>query len=99
MRTERPKDIIVDHNCEECDAPIKVILGHYSEDGFKTWEASLKFTDYSERLCKKCANERDNRFLKVQEIKDRYPINQPAWFDPTIAGEVWDDSGDCIPFN
>ena len=33
----------------------------------------------------------DMRLDREDQINDRYPYHQPADFDPTYAGERWDD--------
>ncbi|OEV28681.1 hypothetical protein AN220_00695 [Streptomyces nanshensis] len=39
----------------------------------------------------RCDHHQDKTQKIVDEIEERYPITSPGWFDPTAAGERWDD--------
>lgn len=39
----------------------------------------------------RCEKHWAERLDKQREIDERYPVNQPSDFDPSYAGEYWDD--------
>ncbi len=39
----------------------------------------------------RCDNHWEVRLHEQEKINDRYPYHQPSDFDPTYAGESWDE--------
>jgi hypothetical protein len=55
-------------------------------------ELAERWTEHGTRIVE-CHHHMTESFVRNQEIAERYPDSPvpPAWFDPTIAGESWDD--------
>lgn len=60
----------------ECAGPVEYHQNPYS-DSFKAWP--------------RCDRHFDLYVERMQGIAQRYPVNAPSDFDPSYAGERWDD--------
>lgn len=55
-------------------------------------EVTRRFTDLGTGI-DECVYHMEKSRRRKQEIEERYPdtSNPPSWFDPTYAGESWDE--------
>jgi hypothetical protein len=55
-------------------------------------EITRRFTDEGTPI-DECKYHTDKSYQRREELKERYPDSPiaPDWFDPTVAGERWDD--------
>lgn len=57
-----------------------------------TRELVQRFTDLDTEIWE-CTYHSEQSLQRNRELNERYPDspNPPSWFDPTIAGESWDE--------
>jgi hypothetical protein len=55
-------------------------------------EVSIRYSDLGAEI-PECEFHMDESYARIDEIRSRYPDSPiaPAWFDPSAAGERWDD--------
>lgn len=54
-------------------------------------EVRYRWPGYGERDWPRCQKHGDERVRREEEARERYPVHQPADFDPDYAGERWEE--------
>lgn len=82
---ERPMPVSKQVECTRCGKMTDVLLSYYTEDSGETYELEEPSNNHR---CQKC-------FEKYLEVRKRSAELMspcaPSWFDPSDAGERWDD--------
>ena len=71
------------------DEPLECLDDH--GDGTCSGPVEMRWPGYGERSWPRCEKHGEERIEKAEETKRRYPQHAPDDFDPSYAGERWDD--------
>jgi hypothetical protein len=89
----RPTTEVCSCSCDYCGSKIEVTLEWWKDTGAPNngdyWiKNTIDEVPWQDRLCASCLDYR----LNVEDNVRTYTSNiPPSWFDPSYAGERWDD--------
>lgn len=71
-------------------APAEALECLNGPDGCKG-PVEYRWPGYGERYWPRCEHHGEERLAREDEARERYPVLPPSDFDPSFAGERWDE--------